>query len=120
MSLGKPAKEAAAPKAEEEGHGKKALFCIRTKPEDLLEIKHDSWMQWKDILMALKEYFRLHFQDLESICPDPMVLADKPAYVAYDLPALDQHDLAGLDEKNDPLGIRKQTVLLLFRSRLTS
>ena len=83
MSLGKPAKETAALKAEEKGQGQKALFCLRIKPDELPEIKHNCWIEWEDILMALKEYFRHHFQDLESICPDPMLLADKPAFVTF-------------------------------------
>ena len=70
MSFSKPVKEAAAPKTEEKCQGKKALVCLRTKPDELPELRHNCWMDWEDILLALKEYFRLHFQDMESICPD--------------------------------------------------
>jgi hypothetical protein len=74
MSHGKPVKEAAAPRTEEKGLGTKVLFSLRTKPDLLPEIRHNCWLEWDDILMALKEYFRLHFQDLKSISPDPMLL----------------------------------------------
>jgi hypothetical protein len=80
MSQVKPAKKAAAPRAEEKGQ-KKAISSLRTKPEELPEIRHNCWMEWEDILMSLKEYFRHHFQDLESICPDPMLLTDVLASV---------------------------------------
>jgi hypothetical protein len=120
MSHGKPVKEAAAPRTEEKGLGKKVLFSLRTKPDELPEIRHNCWLEWDDILMALKEYFRLHFQDLESICPDPMLLLELPGYLVHNLPILRPEDLAGITEENDPLGIRKQTVLLLFRARISS
>jgi hypothetical protein len=92
MSQDKPAKEAVAPRAEEKGQ-KKAISSLRTKPEELPEIKHNCYMEWDDILMALEEYFRHHVQDLESICPDPKLLADIPSYVQYSLPILIQEDL---------------------------
>jgi hypothetical protein len=118
MSQVKPAKEAAAPRAEEKGQ-KKAISSLRTKSEELLELMHNCYIDWDDILMALKEYFRHHFQDLESICPDPMLLADVPSCVQYSLPVLRPEDLADLTEENDPLGIRKQTILLLYRARIS-
>jgi hypothetical protein len=118
VSPAKPANEAAVPRAEGKGQ-KKAISSLRTKPEELPEIKHNCYMEWDDILMALKEYFRHHFQDLESKCPDPMLLADVPSYVLYSLPILRPEDLADLTEENDPLGIRKQTILLLYRARIS-
>ena len=35
-------------------------------------------LHWDEILMILKEHFRKHFQDLESICPDPMMITHIP------------------------------------------
>jgi hypothetical protein len=40
MGHGKPVKEAAAPRTEEKGLGKKVLFSLRTKPDELPEIRH--------------------------------------------------------------------------------
>lgn len=48
---------------------KTATQSLRIRPEELPEITHNCWRDWDEILMVLKEYFRRHFQDLESICP---------------------------------------------------
>ena len=120
MSHRKPVKEAAAPRTEEKGLGKKVLLSLKTKPDDLPEIGHNCWLEWDDILMALKEYFRLHFQDLESICPNTMLLLKPLGYLEHILPILRTEALAGITEENDPLGIRNQTVLLLFRAKISS
>ena len=42
------------------------------RPESLPEITHNGWKEWEDNIQRLKEYMRVNFQDLESICPDPM------------------------------------------------
>jgi hypothetical protein len=112
MSLGKPVKEAFAPRADEKGQ-RNATFSLRTKPEELPEITHNCYMEWDDIMMALKEYCRQYFQDMESICQDLMRISEKPAYVRYEEPILDAADLQGLDEVSGPLGIHKQTVLMV-------
>ena len=119
MSLGKPAKEAATPRADEKGQ-KSATFSLRTKPEELPEIKHNCYMEWDDILNCLKEYFRHNFQDMESICPDPMLLTDIPAYATYQEPILEAADLQGLTEASDPQGIHKQTVLIVYKTKLAA
>jgi hypothetical protein len=113
MSLSKPVKEAVAPRADEKGQ-RKATFSLRTKPEELPEITHNCYMGWDDIMMALKEYCRQHFQDMESIIQDLMLITEKPAYVSYEEPILEAADLRSLDEATDPLGIHKQTVNILF------
>jgi hypothetical protein len=66
MSVCKPVNEAAAPRTEEKGPGKNFILSLRN---ELPEIKHNSWMEWDDIMLALKEF--CHFQDLESIIQDP-------------------------------------------------
>jgi hypothetical protein len=48
-----------------------------------------------------------------------MLLADVPSYVLYSLPILRPEDLTDLTEENDPLWIRKQTILLLYRARIS-
>jgi hypothetical protein len=120
MSLSKPIKEAAAPRTDEKGPGKKSNFSLRTKPDELQEIKHNSWLDWDEMMLALKEFLRCNFQDLESIIPDPMRLLDIAGYIQYTMPILRPEELAGITEVNDPLGIGKQTVLLLFRAKITS
>jgi hypothetical protein len=120
MSLSKPVKEAAAPRAEEKGPGRKSNFSLRTKPDELPEIKHNSLLDWDDMMLGLKEFLRCNFQDLESIIPDPMRLFDIAGYIQYVMPILRPEELAGITEENDPLGIRKQTVLTLFRAKIAS
>jgi hypothetical protein len=71
-------------------------------------------------MMALKEYCRQHFQDMESIIQDLMLITEKPAYVSYEEPILDAADLRGLDEATDPLGIHKQTVLMVYKTKLAA
>ena len=71
---------------------KTTLQSLRTRPEELPEITHDCWQHWDEKLMTLKECFRKNLQDLKSICPDPMMLTELPAYVDYPLPALSQTD----------------------------
>ena len=93
---------------------------LRIRPEELPEITHNCWRDWDEILMVLKEYFRRHFQDLESICPDHMMLATVPNYVTYSLPALDSVTIAGLTDITDPMGLGRQTALLVFRTQLSS
>ena len=111
-----PEKGTASPKSST----KTATQDLRTRPEELPEITHNCWRDWDEILMVLKEYFRKHFQDLESICPDPMILTTTPNYVTYKLPALNAASIAGLNDESDPMGIQRQTVILIFRSQLSS
>ena len=108
------------PKIAEKGAPKMGVQGLRTRPEELPEITHDCWPIWDEILMTLKEYFRKHFQDLESICPDPMMLAERPAYATYQMPTLDAVEVGLLTELNDPMGLRREMILLMFRTQLTS
>jgi hypothetical protein len=112
MSLSKPVKEAAALR--------KSNFGLRTKPDELPEIIHNSWLEWDDMMLGLKEFLRCNFQDLESIIQDPMCLLDTAGYIQYVMPTLRPEELAGITEVNDLLGILKQTVLLLFRAKIAS
>jgi hypothetical protein len=63
-----PEKGTAIPKSST----KTATQGLRIRPEELPEITHNCWCEWDEILMTLKEYFRKHFQDLESICLEPL------------------------------------------------
>jgi hypothetical protein len=118
MSLSKPVKEAATPRTE--SPGRKFNFGLRTKPDELPEIKHNSWLELDDMMLALKEFLRCNFQELESIIQDPMRLLNIAGYTQYVMPTLRPEELAGITEANDPLGILKQTVLLLFRAKIAS
>lgn len=57
----------------------KASTWLRTRPEELPEIHHTDWRVYDDKLGSLKEFLRANTQDLESICPDQMLLMLKPA-----------------------------------------
>jgi Zinc knuckle len=120
MSLSKPVKEAAVPRTEERGRGRKFNFSLRTKFDELQEIKHNSWLDWDDMMLGLQEFLWCNFLDLESIIPDPMRLLDIAGYIQYIMPILRPEELADIKEANDPLFIRKQTVLLLFRAKIAS
>jgi hypothetical protein len=72
------------------------------------------------MMLGLKEFLWCNFQDLESIIPDPMRLLDIAGCIQYVMPILRPGELAGITEENDPSGIRKQTVLVLFRAKITS
>jgi hypothetical protein len=106
MSLSKPVKEAAAPRTEEKGPGRNPNFSLRTKPDELPEIKHNSWLDWDNMMLGLKEFLRSKFQDPESIIPDPMLLLDIAGYVGDVMQTLRPEELSGITEENDPLGIR--------------
>ena len=109
-------KGAVTPKAVTKTH----IQGLRVRPEELPEITHNCWKDWDEILMILKEYFRRHFQDLESICPDPMIITTSPAYVTYPFPTLEASAIAGLNDQTDPMGFQRQTILLVFKSQLSS
>jgi hypothetical protein len=57
---------------------------------------------------------------MESIIQDLMLITEKPVYVSYEEPILDAADLRGLDEATDPLGIHKQTVLMVYKRKLAA
>jgi hypothetical protein len=113
-------KGTAVPRSGESASSKTTTQGLRIRPEELPEITHNCWKEWDEILMILKEYFRRNFQDLESICPDPMRITEAPAYVDYPPPTLDADAIGELTDKNDPLGLQKQIILLTFRAQLST
>ena len=52
----------------------------RIIPAGLVEISHDCHKQWDSIIVKLKAYCRDNYQDLKSICQDPMKVTVAPAY----------------------------------------
>ena len=113
-------KGVATPRSGQSGGTKTTIQGLRTRPDELPEISHNCWKEWDEILMTLKEYFRRHFQDLESICPDPMLITVGPQYVTYSLPVLDADAIRGLNDQSDPMGLQRQTILLMFKAQLSS
>ena len=75
-------------------------------PESLPEITHSGWKEWDPNLLKLKEYMRSNFQDLQIICPDPMLLTIKPAYKVYRFKAPNFTLLESFTEFTDPKGYR--------------
>lgn len=81
------------------------------RPESLPEITHNGWKEWDDNIQRLKEHMRVNFQDLESICPDPMMLTLKPAYEVSFFLESDFTALEALDEITDPKGFRAKLIM---------
>jgi hypothetical protein len=62
----------------------KAETTASGRSTSLKEINHLCWREWDGHMVDLKGYFRYHFQDMSSICPDPMkVTGPAPAYIIY-------------------------------------
>jgi hypothetical protein len=49
-----------------------------------------------------------------------MRLLDIAGYIQYVMPILSAKALGDITEENDPLGIRKSTILMLFRAKIAS
>jgi hypothetical protein len=110
MSLSKPVKEAAAPRPRKE---------VQLQPEDQTRRAPGDQAQllvglgWHDARTEGVPFkIWCNFQDLESMIPDPLRLLDIAGYIQYVMPILRPEELADITEENDPLGIRKSTILL--------
>ena len=97
---------------------KKPTASKSGRPTGLPEIQHDCWREWDEHLVILKEYLRVHFQDIESICPDPMMIMVAPAYVNYVAPALDLGVAATFTPETDPTGCKKKGLMALWNLKL--
>ena len=64
------------------------------------KISNADWREYDDKLATLKEYLRANLQDLESICPDQMLLMREPACVIYPSPMIDE---SLFEELNDTI-----------------
>jgi hypothetical protein len=69
-------------------------------------------------VITLKEYFRVHFQDMESILPDPLMLTIAPAYVTYPPPPLDLAKAATSTDTTDPTGCQKKALMAHYNLKL--
>ena len=65
----KGSKGGAPPRKDEGANGSLEKRII---PAGLVEISHDCHKQWDSIIPKLKAYCMDNFQDLKSICQDPM------------------------------------------------
>ena len=71
-------------RAGEKPAGEKPERSATGRPTTLREIAHTGWKDWDGHMAELKGYLRDNFQDMSSICPDPMKIgAPPPAYVKY-------------------------------------
>ena len=72
------------PKAGNKPPADKAERTASGRPSSLNEISHLGWREWDGHMVDLKGYFRDHFPDMSSICPDPMkATGPAPAYIVY-------------------------------------
>jgi hypothetical protein len=68
-------------KAGDKPSADKAERTTSGRPTSLKGINHFCWREWDGHMVDLKGYFRDHFQDMSSICPNPMkVTGPAPAY----------------------------------------
>jgi hypothetical protein len=102
----------------------KAERTTSGRPTSLKEISHLGWREWDGHMVDLKGYFRDHFQDMSSICPDPMkATGPAPAYIVYrarSIPvgAFQDIDLAtteGMAEKELRMAAYKDSITLANR-----
>ena len=86
----------APPRKDEGAKGSLGKMAI---PEGLVEISHDCHKNWDNIIIALKDYFRDKYQDLESICQNPMMMTITPAYWVYEAPVATEEQLAKITKE---------------------
>ena len=99
-------KGATQSKSEKGEKRKSSAIGDGVRPESLPEITHSGWKEWDPNMLKLKEYMRSNFQDLQIICPDPMLLTIKPAYKVYRFKAPNFTLLESFTEFTDPKGYR--------------
>ena len=104
-------KGAAQPRVEKGEKREKTTLGDGVRPESHPEITNNGWKEWDDNMLKLKEYLRANFQDLKSICPNPMMLTINPACKVYEFPTPDFAKLEALDESTDPKGYRVKLIM---------
>ena len=82
-----------------------------SRPESLPEITHNGWKESDANMLKLKEYMRSNFQDLQSICPDPMLLTIKPAYKVYNYKPPNFTLIESFTKISDPKGFRAKMMM---------
>ena len=104
-------KGAAQSKSEKGEKRESSAIADGLRPESLPEITHNGWKEWDDTMLKLKEYMRINFQDLQTICPDPMLLTIRPAYKVYDFKPPNSTLLESFTEITDPKGYRAKMMM---------
>jgi hypothetical protein len=89
----------------------------RTIPAGLVEISHDCHKQWDSIIAKLKAYCRDSYQDLQSICQDPMKVTVAPAYRKHLPPMASEAELEAIRKENDPTGDKNKIFMGLLSGR---
>ena len=104
-------KGAAQSKSEKGEKRQSSAIIDGVRPESLPEITHNGWKEWDVTMLKLKEYMRINFQDLQIICPDPILLTIKAAYEVYDFKPPDFTLLESFTEITDPKGYRAKIMM---------
>ena len=104
-------KGAAQSKSEKDEKRKSSAIADGLRPESLPEITYNGWKDWDDTMLKLKEYMRSNFQDLQIICPDPMLLTIKPAYKVYDFKPPNFTLMESFTDITDPKGYRAKMIM---------
>ena len=107
----KGSKGGAPPRKDEGANGS---LEKRTIPAGLIEISHDCHKQWDSIIAKLKAYCRDNYQDLQSICQDPMKVTVASAYRKH-LPPM--AELEAIRKENDPSGYKNKIFMGLLSGR---
>ena len=94
----KDSKGGAPPRKDEGANGSLEKKIISA---GLIEISHDCLKQWDSIITKLKAYCRNNYQDLKSICQDPMKVTVAPAYRKHLSPMATEAELEAIVEAND-------------------
>ena len=110
----KGSKGGAPPRNDE---GVKGPLGRKPIPEGLIEISHDCHTDWDYIMALLKDYFRDKYQDLESICQDPMTMTIAPEYWVYEPPKATERELAAITKEKDPTGDKNKIFMGLLSGR---
>jgi hypothetical protein len=71
-------------------------------------------------MVYLKGYFRDHFQDMSSICPDPMkVTGPAPAYIVYKAPSIPAGAIKDIDLKTPEGMAEKDLRMASYKDSIT-
>jgi hypothetical protein len=94
-------------------HGKKLVHA------SLVEIGLDSWLDLSERFGALRNYLLIHFGEIGSILPDPMMRLRIPVYNADKNVESDYLcDVEGLSESSDPTGLKRLIAVERLNGRM--
>ena len=94
-------------------HGKKLVHA------SLVEIGLDSWLDLSERFGAVRNYLLIHFGEIGSILPDPMMRLRIPVYNADKNVESDYLcDVEGLSESSDPTGLKRLIAVERLNGRM--